>query len=104
MRYYGFEFQDPDTTEALEKIRTTPKKVMTGTPWYHVVSNPHITSEMAYVHPNIGEREKVIRNGFPDEHEADEVTMTPESKQRRLEQSSMVMVMLNLAYIPDSVI
>lgn len=102
-KYYGFEFQDPDTVEACEKIRTTPKKTMNGTPWYHVVANPHITSEMAYVHPNTGEREKIIQNGFPDEFDEDG-ELTPECKQLRFEQSSMVMVMLNLAYIPDTVI
>lgn len=32
---FGFEFQDPDTIDALTHIKSTPVKEMTGTPWYH---------------------------------------------------------------------
>ena len=39
-RNFGFETTDPDTIEALLKI-SMPKKMMQGTPWYQVLSNPN---------------------------------------------------------------
>lgn len=76
---------------------------MTGTPWYHIIANPHVTSEFAYIHPSVDEREKMIFNGLPDELDEDG-ELTKECKNLRAEQSAFVMVMMSLAFIPDSVI
>jgi hypothetical protein len=107
---YGFEFQDPDTIERLTEIRVTPTKLMTGTPFYHLMANPTYGMEFNYIGPNVSEREKLIEDGYADQTisqfvQGKEVQeLTEECKNRRLEQSDMVMVLLNLAYIPDSVI
>lgn len=66
---YGFEFQDPDTIARLKKIRTTPQKLMFGTPWYNLYSNSIYSLAFNYVPASTPEREKLIENGEPEKWE-----------------------------------
>ena len=56
-----------------------------------------------YIGAFVGEREKLIEDGFDDEKDNDG-EMTKECKRFRYEQSDLVMILLNLAYIPDEVV
>jgi len=50
----------------------------------------------------VPEREKVIEDGYQDHPDADKPKeMDMDTKRARYEQSDMVMILLNLAYIPD---
>lgn len=63
---YGFEFQDPDTIDRLSKIKTLPLKVMNGTPWFHMMSNPYYVAAFNYIGPSVEDREWLIEDGKPD--------------------------------------
>lgn len=89
---YGFEHNDPDTIELLEKA-TIPKKAIQGSPWYQILSNYKYQDQFQYIGAFIDEREKLIEDGYSDDN-----------KKLKDEQSDFVMVMLNLAYIPDSIV
>ena len=73
-----------------------------------MLSNPNYSSKFEYVGAFIEEREKLIEDGFQDEMFEDPVTkateMAARCKQIRFEQSDMVMILLNLSYIPDDVV
>lgn len=112
MNKYGFEFQDPDTIEELNQIRSTPIKEMTGTPWYHLMTNPTYVKAFCYIGSNVSEREKLIEDGYEEEYEdsgkVDKdgkpvMVLTKRCADARIETSDMVMILLNLAYIPDAV-
>lgn len=53
-----------------------------------------------YVGAFIEKRHEVIEDGQPDE----QGELSEEKKRNRCEQSDLVMILLNLAYIPDSVV
>lgn len=89
---YLFEHNDPDTIELLEKA-TIPKKAIQGSPWYQILSNFRYQDQFQYIGAFIEEREKLIEDGFSDD-----------IKKYKFEQSDFVMILLNLAYIPDSII
>lgn len=56
-----------------------------------------------YIGAFIGERHKLIEDGAPDRMKPDG-EMEDEQIATRQEQSDLIMVLLNLAYIPDDVI
>eukprot|EP00355_Strombidium_rassoulzadegani_P007408 CAMPEP_0168620868 /NCGR_PEP_ID=MMETSP0449_2-20121227/7377_1 /TAXON_ID=1082188 /ORGANISM="Strombidium rassoulzadegani, Strain ras09" /LENGTH=1171 /DNA_ID=CAMNT_0008661923 /DNA_START=74 /DNA_END=3586 /DNA_ORIENTATION=+ len=91
---------DPDTIETLNETQI-PNKAVQGTPWYQILSNPMYANSFYYVGAFIPEREKLIEDGYPDTTNKDHAE---EERQVRFEQSDMVMILLNLAYIPDAVI
>ena len=99
---FGFSFNDGDTIETLDAT-CVPKKAIQGTPWYQILSNPKYSKLFYYIGAFVGERHKLIEDGAPDrlkpdgEMEEDQIAI-------RQEQSDMIMVLLNLAYIPDDVI
>jgi hypothetical protein len=103
-----------------------PKKAIQGTPWYQLLSNPLYEDGFNYIGAFIAEREKLIEDGYTDESytketaatanqkhtnypmlkpedETKEGDMTERCKRQRWEQSDMVMILMNLAYIPDEV-
>jgi len=43
---------------------------MLGTPWYNVLSNDDYKEEFAYISADVGEREKLIEDGYPEELDA----------------------------------
>ena len=72
-----------------------PKKAIQGTPWYTVLSNMKYQIAFHYIGAFVEEREKLIEDGYDDKQTKDEW---------RWEQSDFVMIALNLAVIPDTVI
>lgn len=110
---FGFETTDPDTIANLKNI-SMPIKEMQGTPWYQVLSNPNYSQAFFYIGAFIEEREKLIEDGT----ERDYVVIKEQTAQgvkqikevcneckcKRHEQSDMVMILLNLSYIPDDVV
>ena len=103
---FGFEHNDPDTIDNLERCKNTfPVKEIQGTPWYQILSNPSYVAQFNYIGAFVGEREKLIEDGYHDDYvDKEETEMTADCKRARHEQSDMVMILLNLAYIPDSVV
>lgn len=100
---FGFSFNDGDTIQALRNSKN-PKKAIQGTPWYQILSNPKYSNAFIYIGSFVGERYKLIEDGSID-HEENGETVYPEEVQKvRAEQSDLVMVLLNLAYIPDDVV
>lgn len=99
MRFnYGFGFNDGDTIAALRNT-IIPKRGVVGTPWYQLLSNPKYSNAFMYIGAFVDERHEIIEDGQPDEGE-----MTEEKKKMRCEQSDLIMILLNLGYLPDSVI
>lgn len=102
---YGFEANDPDTISTLDQTKM-PKYAVQGTPWYQVVSNIQYADEFGYYGPHKHEREKLIEDGDAERFETNEKgekVMAGECRRDRLEQSDMIMILFNLAYIPDVV-
>lgn len=93
---FGFEFTDPDTIEALEKA-AFPRKTIVGTPWYSILSSPPYANQFQYTGSFVTEREKLINDGYP-------LPETDEEIRWKWEQSDLVMILLNLSYIPDEVV
>ena len=99
-KHYGFIHNDPDTIVELDKVQV-PRKAMQGTPWYQVLSNQKYAQQFFYIGAFVEEREKLIEDGF---RSLEEEQYEKEQNSYKYEQSDMVMILLNLAYIPDSVI
>ena len=103
MRFnYGFGFTDGDTVAALRSAHV-PKRAIVGTPWYQVLSNPRYSNSFMYFGSFVSERHMIIEDGNPDMEEV-KGEINEEQIKTRGEQSDLVMVLLNLAYIPDDVI
>lgn len=86
-----------------------PKKAIQGTPWYQLVSNRAYADAFNFFGPHIAEREKLIEDGEKDRlvkdvNGKDTSVMVDECRIDRLEQSDMIMILMNLAYIPDEVV
>jgi hypothetical protein len=101
---YGFSINDGDTVLALQNSKN-PKKPIVGTPWYAPLSNPKYSQMFGYVGYFVSERWKIIE----DEHQNEQDdkgndVYSDEMIKHRGEQSDLVMILLNLAYIPDKVI
>jgi hypothetical protein len=95
-----FSMNDPDTITHLDNTKV-PKKAIQGTPWYQILSNLRYSGLFYYVGAFIAEREKLIEDGFG---ETSAKAFAEEEKAIRCEQSDMIMILLNLANVPDSVI
>lgn len=67
---YGFEPNDPDTIDRLEKA-SMPKRPMQGTPWYQALTDPKYSNCFAYIAASIKEREKIIEDGSTEVDEND---------------------------------
>jgi hypothetical protein len=86
---YGIEIVDPRIVEILDDTKM-PKKSIQGTPWYQILSNPEYVEEFYYIGAHILGREDLIKDGDYDEG-------------NDCEQSDIVMILLNLACIPDEI-
>jgi len=62
---FGFSLNDPDTIKTLDKT-AVPKKAIQGTPWYQILSNARYSNLFYYVGAFIGERQKLIEDGYSD--------------------------------------
>jgi len=101
---FGILLNDPDTIEKLDNT-AQPKKAIQGTPWYTVLSNIKYQNSFNYIGAFIEEREKLIEDGFVDDDiVGNDGEFTDAGKRLRYEQSDMVMILLNLAVIPDEVV
>ena len=99
---YGFSFNDGDTIAALQRS-CVPKRPIVGTPWYQILSNPKYSNEFMYLGAFVNDRHLLIEDGAADQVDENGV-MSQEQIRQRCEQSDLVMILLNLAYIPDKVI
>lgn len=61
------------------------------------MSNPQYTNAFCFVPSYVTEREKIINDGYPEADNEVEIKY-------KCEQSDMVMILLQLAYIPDEVL
>lgn len=93
---------DPDTVNTLDNAKQ-PKKCMLGTPWYNVLSNDDYKEEFAYIGADVSEREKLIEDGYKEDLDQNG-EITEAQIRNRCEQSDLVIILLNLAVIPDSVV
>ena len=100
--HFGLQINDPDTVETLDSTKM-PKKAMMGTPWYTVLSNAQYQNLFAYIGANVSEREKLIEDGLADDVDNDG-NITERSIRVKCSQSDTVMILLNLAVIPDEVV
>ena len=71
-------------------LTVMPQKMISGTPWYQILSNPDYADAFYYIGANIEDREKLIKDGDLDES-------------NDCEQSDIVMILLNLSCIPDAI-
>lgn len=98
---YDLCINDPDTVNTLNET-CIPKKAIQGTPWYQVLSNPKYSTMFYYIGAFVDEREKLI-----EDHQCEKEVLDNQgkfnayAKRIRHEQSDMVVILLNLAYIPD---
>jgi len=86
-----------------------PRKAIQGTPWYLLLSNSSYSESFNYIGPHIKEREKLIEDGDKDrcitgENDKPTKELTMECKRDRWEQSDLVLIIMNLAFLPDEVI
>jgi hypothetical protein len=86
-----------------------PRKAIQGSPWYVVLSNPSYSEAFNYIGPHIREREKLIEDGDKDrfvmgENGKPTNVLTNECKRDRWEQSDLVLIIMNLAFLPDEVV
>ena len=116
---FGIEIQDPYTIDKLKSISKQPIKYIVGSPWYQITQNQEYANSFNYIAPYVEDREMLIEDGYQDQmvehtferlnsrtntkNEYKKQMMTEKCKQRRFEQSDMVMVLLNLSCIPDTV-
>ena len=100
---YGFSFNDGDTITALRNGKN-PKKAIQGSPWYQILSNPKYSNQFNYIGSFVGERYKLIEDGTIDQEEDGKTVYSEQTMRTRGEQSDLIMVLLNLAYIPDDVV
>lgn len=103
---FGFLVNDPDTITNLEQVEV-PKKSCQGTPWYSILSNTKYSHLFYYVGAFVGEREKLIeidpKVASTLKPDADG-ELTKEDASVMEEQSDLIVVLLNLACIPDTVV
>ena len=99
---FGLQLNDPATINELD-ITRIPEKSIQGTPWYQVTSNDKYKELFNYFGAFIEEREKLIEEGYEDMLDNDG-NFRKDCIRWRCEQSDLVMILLNLAYIPKEVI
>lgn len=99
-KHFGFIHNDPDTIEVLDATQV-PRKAIQGSPWYQILSNQKYANQFYYVGAFVGEREKLIEDGFG---ESKKDSHSQWERRIRCEQSDMIMILLNLAFIPDHIV
>lgn len=100
-KYFGIAFNDPDTVKTLDEA-TQPRKAMMGTPWYTVLSNDAYKEDFSYIGAHVTEREKLIEDD--NDPGADLDKLTEDQIRIKCEQSDLVIMLLNIACVPDSVV
>ena len=75
-----------------------------GSPWYSVVANHRYQEEFQYYGSHLDEREKIIEDGYECDFRDHKHPKYDMNKRYLEEQSDLCAVLLNLAYIPDTVV
>jgi len=79
-----------------------PIKVMQGTPWYTIPSNKLYSIDFYYVGANVKNRDWIIEDRlFKDDFDPILKELKSCCSLRRVEQSDLIFIMLNLSFIPD---
>ena len=86
---YKFTFANEEVTTKLDVIGV-PKKPIQGIAWYNVLANPAYVRDFNYITVSIEDREDYIVDGDSDEG-------------NDCEQSDMVNILMNLAYVKQEV-
>lgn len=86
---YGFELYESQFMDQLEAL-TYRTRVVQGTPWYALMSNPKYIQDFSYLGPHIKDRNKLIRDSDFD-------------STNNYQQSDVVTILTNLGAIPDYV-
>jgi len=86
---YGFEFVPEDIIKILDVV-SPPKKSIQGIPYYIILANPLYFRDFQYICCDVPDRNTLIKDD--DEDEGNDC-----------EQSDIVSIMLNLAFIPEMV-
>ena len=84
---YGFSIIADDLAHILDTVGP-PKKAITGVPYYIILANPEYARDFQYIPCDVPDRADLIKDD--DEEEGNDA-----------EQSDIVSLILNLAYIPD---
>ena len=87
---YGVGIINEDVAETLD-IVGTPKKSITGVPFYMILANPLYSRDFQYISCDVPDRNNLIKDDDDDD-------------ENDCEQSDMVSMLLNMAYIPEEVI
>ena len=87
---YGFQIISDQVADILDTVGP-PKKAIQGVPYYIILANPLYYRDFQYVCCNVPDRATLIKDDDDDED-------------NDCEQSDIVSVILNLAYIPEYVI
>ena len=86
---YGFQIISKKVAETLDTVGT-PKKSIQGVPYYFILANPLYTRDFQYVSCDIPGRDDLIKDDDDDD-------------ENDCEQSDLVSILLNMAYIPEEV-
>ena len=87
---YGFEIIRQEVSNILDII-SNPKKVIQGVPYYIIWAKPTYYRDFLYICCDVSDRNTLIKDDDND-------------KDNDCEQSDMVSIILNLAYIPEFVV
>ena len=107
---FQFEQAAHFVLDKLMSIVRLPAIAIQGSPWYTILASQSYRKQFQFVGANITEREKLIEDGYPDvcctnvENHSCTQKHNHEPSHYKWEQSDMIMVLLNLASIPDSVV
>jgi hypothetical protein len=86
---YGLDILSKNVARTLDTVGT-PKKAITGIPYYMLLANPLYYRDFQYVCCDVPDRDQLIK----DDDDNDE---------NDCEQSDLVSILLNMAYIPEEV-
>lgn len=87
---YGIKVISKKIASTLDTVGI-PKKAITGVPYYAILANPLYSRDFQYVCCDIPDRNELIKDDDDDD-------------ENDCEQSDLVSILLNMAYIPEEVI
>ena len=87
---YGFEIINEEVSKTLDNVGQ-PKKAIQGVPYYIILANPLYYRDFYYICCDVPDRDGLIKDDDDDEG-------------NDCEQSDIVSICLNMAYIPDEVL
>ena len=88
--HYNFQIISDEINRILDTT-SPPKKAIQGVPYYIILANPLYYRDFQYICCDVPDRNNLIKDDDDDE-------------ENDCEQSDMVSIILNLAYIPENVV